>query len=105
MLKLNPVSGWGGTSADWAIEGGLPKQVAHWLRYEWSEEANHDKILGYTFQTEESVRKVRCEGKKVQKNNDGIYFGLSNQSVAFTDMGKTQHMQVGVWVQQGNRGS
>lgn len=35
------------------------------------------------------MRKVKCEGKKVEKNNDGIYLGLSHQSMAFTDMRKT----------------
>lgn len=87
-----------GASADWAIEEGLPNQVAHRWRCEWSEEANHGKISGYIFWTEEAVRKVRCEGKKVEKNNDGIYFGWSNQSMAFTDMRKIYPKKAGVWV-------
>lgn len=44
------------------------------------------------------MRKVRCESKKVEKNNDGIYFGLSHQAMAFTDMRKTAHAGGGVGV-------
>lgn len=50
------------------------------------------------------MRKVRCEGKKVEKNNDGIYSGLSHQSMAFTGMRKTVQAGWGVGV-VGNCGS